>query len=36
MRMLFRVWTQIAERFKDKGDWLVFESLNELQDGGWG
>ena len=36
MRMLFRVWTQIAERFKDKGEWLVFESLNEIQDGGWG
>ena len=36
MRMLFRVWTQIADRFKDKGEWLVFESLNEIQDGGWG
>ena len=34
--MLFRVWTQIAERLKDKGEWLVFESLNEIQDGGWG
>jgi aryl-phospho-beta-D-glucosidase BglC (GH1 family) len=36
MRMLFRVWTQIADHFKDKGEWLVFESLNEIQDGGWG
>ena len=34
--MLFRVWTQIADRLKDKGEWLVFESLNEIQDGGWG
>ena len=30
------VWTQIAEKFKDKGDWLIFESFNELNDGGWG
>lgn len=36
MRMIFRVWTQIAERLKDKGEWLVFESFNEIQDGGWG
>ena len=33
---LFSVWTQIANRFKDKGEWLIFESLNEIQDGGWG
>ena len=33
---VFRVWSQIAERFKDKGDWLVLESFNEIQDGGWG
>ena len=33
---LFCVWTQIARRFADKGEWLVFESLNEIQDGGWG
>ena len=24
------VWTQIANKFKDKGDWLIFESFNEL------
>lgn len=30
------VWTQIAERFKDKGDFLIFESFNEIQDGRWG
>ena len=33
---LYCLWTQIAQRFADKGDWLVFESLNEIQDGGWG
>ena len=33
---LFSVWTQIANRLKSKGDWLVFESMNEIQDGGWG
>jgi endoglucanase len=33
---IFSVWTQIAERFKDKGEWLVLESFNEIQDGGWG
>lgn len=30
------VWTQIANRFKDCGDWLILESFNELNDGGWG
>ena len=30
------VWTQIAEKFKDCGDWLVMEAFNELNDGGWG
>lgn len=33
---IFSVWTQIANRFKDKGEWLIFESFNEIQDGGWG
>ena len=33
---LFCVWTQIARRFQDKGEWLVFEPFNEIQDGGWG
>lgn len=33
---LAAVWRQIAERFKDEGEWLIFESMNELQDGGWG
>ena len=30
------MWTQIAEKFKDKGDFLVFESFNEIHDGKWG
>ena len=33
---LFSVWSQIAQRFQDKGEWLVFEPFNEIQDGGWG
>ncbi len=30
------MWKQIAERFKNVGDALIFEGLNEVQDGGWG
>lgn len=30
------MWTQIAEKFKDKGDFLVFEAFNEVHDGNWG
>ena len=28
--------TQIAGKFKDCGDWLILESFNEINDGGWG
>ncbi len=31
-----KTWKQIAETFKDKGDFLFFESFNEIQDGKWG
>jgi endoglucanase len=31
-----KVWEQIAERFKDYGDWLIFEPFNELHNGNWG
>lgn len=31
-----KTWTQIAETFKDKGDFLFFEVFNEIQDGDWG
>lgn len=31
-----KTWKQIAETFKNKGNFLLFETFNELQDGGWG
>jgi endoglucanase len=31
-----KVWKQIAEYFKDFGDWLIFESMNEVSDENWG
>jgi endoglucanase len=31
-----RVWKQIALYFKNYGDWLMFESMNEIHDGNWG
>ena len=31
-----KTWQQIAQTFKDKGDFLFFESFNEVQDGQWG
>lgn len=30
------MWTQIAEKFADKGDFLIFEGFNEIHDGKWG
>jgi endoglucanase len=33
---LAAIWTQIAEKFKNEGDYLIFESMNEIQDGLWG
>lgn len=30
------VWKQIAGRFKNEGDWLIFEPFNEIHDGKWG
>lgn len=33
---LAAVWTQIANAFKEEGDWLIFETLNEIHDGKWG
>ena len=33
---LTALWTQIANKFANKGDFLVFESMNEIHDGGWG
>jgi endoglucanase len=31
-----RVWKQIANYFRNYGDWLMFESFNEPHDGSWG
>jgi len=31
-----KIWEQIAARFKDYGDWLIFEPLNEIHSGNWG
>jgi endoglucanase len=31
-----RVWDQLAAYFQNYGDWLMFESMNEIHDGGWG
>lgn len=33
---LAAMWTQIANRFADKGSFLMFEAMNEIHDGGWG
>lgn len=33
---LTMLWMQIATRFQNEGDWLIFETLNEIQDGKWG
>ena len=30
------VWSQIADKFKDKGEFLIFEAFNEIHDGSWG
>ncbi|MDD5951561.1 MAG: cellulase family glycosylhydrolase [Bacteroidales bacterium] len=30
------VWTNIANAFKDEGDYLIFEGFNEINDGNWG
>ncbi len=35
-QQLHALWTQIAKRFKNKGEFLVFESMNEIHDGKWG
>jgi len=35
-RQFSQLWKQISEYFKDYGDWLMFESMNEVHDGNWG
>ncbi len=36
MDQISAMWKQIAEKFSDKGDFLVFEAFNEIHDGKWG
>lgn len=36
LQQVTAMWTQIAEKFKDKGDFLIFEAFNEIHDGKWG
>ncbi|MCF0176692.1 MAG: glycoside hydrolase family 5 protein [Bacteroidales bacterium] len=36
MQKLTMVWMQIANRFVNEDEWLIFEVLNEIQDGKWG
>jgi len=31
-----KVWTQIADYFKNYGDYLIFETMNEVHSGNWG
>lgn len=35
-KQLTALWVQIANHFKYAGDFLIFETLNEIHDGGWG
>lgn len=35
-QQLAMMWMQIANRFQNEGDWLIFETMNEVQDGKWG
>ena len=36
LKKIAAVWGQLANAFKDEGDWLIFESFNEIHDGEWG
>lgn len=36
IEQIHAMWTQIAEKFRGKGDWLIFEAFNEIHDGKWG
>ncbi|MCL2209374.1 MAG: glycoside hydrolase family 5 protein [Treponema sp.] len=35
-RTFMQLWKQIARYFKNHGDWLFFEPMNEIHDGHWG
>ena len=36
MAQITAMWGQIAAKFADKGEFLIFESFNEIHDGSWG
>ncbi len=36
MEQIAAMWTQIALKLADKGDFLIFEAFNEIHDGSWG
>ena len=36
MEQITAMWGQIAAKFADKGEFLIFESFNEIHDGSWG
>ena len=36
LQQIEAMWGQIARKFADKGDFLMFEAFNEIHDGGWG
>ncbi len=36
MEQVGAMWKQIAEKFSDKGEFLLFEAFNEIHDGKWG
>ncbi|MCR5217638.1 cellulase family glycosylhydrolase [Treponema sp.] len=33
---LYALWYQIASKFAGTEDWVIFETMNEIHDGGWG
>ena len=33
---LYSMWTQIAQKFPNSEDYLIFETMNEIHDGEWG
>ena len=35
-QQLTMMWLQIGQRFQNEGEYLVFETMNEIQDGQWG
>jgi endoglucanase len=36
LEQISAMWGQIAEKFRNEGEYLIFESFNEIHDGKWG